>query len=90
MVPEIQDETDGVFLSFWAIFCPFTPPPFPRNNLENQNFEKMKKACGNVIIILHTCTKNHDHMICMLAKILSVTDIIFCHFGPFFALLPHY
>ena len=40
------------FLSFWAIFCPFTP-------LENQNFEKMKKASGDVII-LHMCTKNHD------------------------------
>ena len=30
--------TDNV-LSFWAIFCPFTPPDDP----ENQNFEKLKK-----------------------------------------------
>ena len=28
------------FLSFWTIFCPFTPSP---NNPKNQNFEKMKK-----------------------------------------------
>ena len=28
------------FLSFWTTFCPFTPP----NNLENQDFEKMKKT----------------------------------------------
>ena len=30
------------FLSCWAFFCPlpFLPPP---NNLEDQNFEKMKK-----------------------------------------------
>ena len=34
---------------------------YPSNNPENQNFEKMKKAPGDVII-LHMCTKNHDHM----------------------------
>ena len=38
-------------------FLPFYPP----NNLENQNFEKMKQASGDVII-LHTCTKKHNHM----------------------------
>ena len=27
---------------------------------------------------------------CMLPEIKSATDIIFCHFGPNFALLPHY
>ena len=46
------------FLSFWIVFYPFTPP----NNLENQNFKKLKKAPGD-IIILHMCTKNHDHML---------------------------
>ena len=35
------------FLSFWAIFCPFTLPP---NNQENQNFEKMKKSPGDATI----------------------------------------
>ena len=43
-------------LSFWAIFCPFTP-----TNSENQNFEKREKATTDVII-LHMCTKNDDHM----------------------------
>ena len=38
-------------------FWPFYPP----KNLENQNFEKMKKIAGG-IIILHMFTKNHDHM----------------------------
>ena len=47
------------FLSFWSIFCPFTPP----KNLKNQNFEKMKEKTGD-IIILHKCTKNHDHIAC--------------------------
>ena len=33
----------------------------PFNNLENQNFEKTKKASGDVII-LNLCNKKHDHM----------------------------
>ena len=40
-----------IFLSFWTIFC-----------TKNQNFEKMNTTAGN-IIILHKCTKNHDHMV---------------------------
>ena len=61
-------------LSFWNLFCPFTPS-LPPNNPENQNFEKLKKALeknfkkikikkvpGDVII-LHMCTKNYDHML---------------------------
>ena len=44
-------------LSFWTIFCPFTLP----NNLKNQNFEKMQKIPGN-IIILHRFTINDNHM----------------------------
>ena len=46
------------FLSFWTIFCPF--PPLTK--LKNQNFEKMKKTPG-VIVILHKCTKNYDHLV---------------------------
>ena len=38
-------------------FLPFLPP----NNPENHNFEKMKQAPGDAII-LHMCTKNHNHM----------------------------
>ena len=43
------------FLSFWTIFSPFYLP----NNPKNQNFEKLKKTSGD-IIILHMCTKNYD------------------------------
>ena len=103
------------FLSFWTIFCSFTPqttqkikilkkwknfwryyhfmevyhkwqsydvlflryeswwtelfvildrflPFYPHNNPKIQNFEKLKKAYGD-IIILHKCTRNHDHML---------------------------
>ena len=38
-------------------FLPFYSPKNP----QNQNFEKLKKAPG-YIIILHKCTKNHDHI----------------------------
>ena len=34
------------------------------NNPENQNFEEIKQASGDVII-LHMCTKNHNHMMYM-------------------------
>ena len=49
------------WMEFFVIlghFFPFDPP----NNPKNQNFEKMKKNPGDVII-LHMCTKNHDHLI---------------------------
>ena len=34
---------------------------YPLNNPKNQNFEKLKKAPGD-IIILHMCTINDNHM----------------------------
>ena len=37
-------------------------PFYPTSNPKNENFEKMKKKPGD-IIILHKCTKNHDHML---------------------------
>ena len=57
-VPEIQSETDRIFYHFEPFFFPF--PPL-LNNLENQNFEKMKKVYVDVII-LRMFTKNHDHV----------------------------
>ena len=41
--------------SFFALL-----PSLPKNS-KYQNFEKMKKITGD-IIILHECTKNHNHM----------------------------
>ena len=40
-------------------FLPFYPPNIPKY----QNFEKLKKTTGG-IIVLHKCTENHDHMLC--------------------------
>ena len=45
------------FLSFWDCFLPF----YPSNNLKNQNFEKLRKTPGD-IIILHMCAINDSHM----------------------------
>ena len=53
MVPEIWSATDRIFLSFWTDFCP--------NNPKNQNFEKMKKTHGD-IVILHMCIINDDRI----------------------------
>ena len=71
------------FLSFWAIFCPL--PALP-NNPENQNFEKMKKASGD--IILNLWNKKHNQMMyaysdteCNRHNFLSFWGI-FCSFTP--------
>ena len=42
-------------MGYFLPFCPLTCP-------KNENFKKMKKMPGD-IIILHKCTKNHDHML---------------------------
>ena len=42
MLPEIWSVRDIIFCHFGPFFCPLTP--LPPNNLENQNFEKLKKA----------------------------------------------
>ena len=52
------------FLAFWAIFCLFNC--LHPNNAEKQNFEEMKKAFGDVII-LNLCTKKTwSYDLCLL------------------------
>ena len=46
--------------NFFVILGHFLPF-YPTNNPKNLNFEKMKKTPGG-IIILHKCSKYHDHM----------------------------
>ena len=48
---------DRIF-SHFGLFFVLLPP----NNAENQNFEKMKKTPGD-IIISHKCTTNENHII---------------------------
>ena len=49
---------DRCYFSLWAIFFLFYQPNSPKN----QNFKKMEKMPGD-IIILDKRTKNHDHML---------------------------
>ena len=60
MIPEMWSTTGRILSHFGPIFA-FYPCP-PTNNPENQNFEKMKKTPGD-IIILQKCTINDNHMI---------------------------
>ena len=59
------------FFVILDLFLPF----HPSNNQKNNNFEKMKKVPGD-IIILQKCIKNHDH-ISTVPEIQCVTDMIF-------------
>ena len=83
MVPEISSATDIIFCHFGQYFN-HLPPKHPKN----QNFEKMKKSCGH-IIILHKCIKNQDHMVycswdmaCDKCNCYFSFCTIFCPFTP--------
>ena len=67
----------------YRVWQPNTPHP----EKKTQKIGKNEKIVGD-IIILHRCTKNHNHELRILRY--RVRDTFFCHFGPFFALLPHY
>ena len=56
-VPVIWHMTDVVIFNFGLFFALSPPLTLPKN----ENFKKMKKTLGD-IIILHKFTKNHDHM----------------------------
>ena len=53
-VPEIRRETDIIICHLGPFFVLLHP-----SNPENQNFEKMKKIPGD-IVILHICTINEN------------------------------
>ena len=61
-VPEIWHVTDVIVISHFGLFFALLTPP-PPNSQKNENFTKMKKYPGD-IIILHKCTKTHDNMMC--------------------------
>ena len=72
------------FLPFLGQFLPF----YLTNNPKNQDFKKMKKIPGD-IIILYKCTKNHDHMLyCCWDTVCDGCNVyfsfwaIFCPFSP--------
>ena len=70
-----------IVLSFWTIFCSFTPLP-KYNNQKYKNFEKIKKTTQD-IIILHMCTKKYNYMWCVVPEKSTAMNRIFCHFDNF-------
>ena len=77
--------TDKTFCRFGPFFAFLTPPP--HNNPKNQNFENIKQTSKD-IMILHMSTKNDNPMMYRYGSSDIQCDRIFCHFGPFFALIP--
>ena len=71
------------YFLFWAIFYPFTSLTAQKN----QNFEKMKKTPGN-IIILHMCTKNYDQMMYGSWDMVCDRCNYFSFLGHFFPFYP--
>ena len=86
MVSEIHSETHKNFLSFWAIFCTLTS----LTTLEIKIKKKKKKKRYLEMSSFYFCVPKFTIIWCMLPEIWSATDIIFCHFGSFFAFLPLY
>ena len=78
MLPEIWRKTDIIFCHLGHI-CPFAP----LMTQKIKNFEKMKKAPGD-IILLGMCHKLRSYDVWLWKP----TATISCHFGPFFALSP--
>ena len=60
-VLEIWHVTGVIVIFHFGLYFSILPPP-PKQPKKWKN-QKMKKKHGN-IIILHKCTKNHDHMLC--------------------------
>ena len=74
IVPDRWSVTD-------RIFCHL--PFYPSNNLKNQNFEKLKKAPQDVIIV-YKC-KNHDHMLyCSIDMVRNRCNCYFSFWANFF------
>ena len=70
-----------IFLSFWAIFCPFIP-------LANQKIKTLKKWKKLLeILSFYFCLPRMTIIWCTVPEIWSSTGKIFSHFEPFFALL---
>ena len=83
-VPEIWHLTDVIVIFHFGLFFVLLPPNSPKN----KNFKKMRETTGG-IIILHNCTKNHDHLLyCSWDMVCDSCDCyfsfwaIFCSFTP--------
>ena len=69
-VPEIWHLTDAIFLIILSYFLPL----YPCNSPQNENFRKMKKTPG-AIIILHKCIPKIMIICHSISEIWRVTDV---------------
>ena len=74
---------DIIFCHFGTFFTLLTP-----NNPENQNFEKMKEAPGDVIILHNVHQKSQSYDVCFLRYGVRQTEVfvILDHFLPFYTI----
>ena len=89
MVSEIWIAPDQMFLSYWAIFCPFMPPSTPLpNSPKNEKFKKMKKTLKkssfnrSVPTIMIICYTVPDIMLHGRCNSYFLFWAIFFHFYP--------
>ena len=83
-LPKIWSETN-FFCHFGSFFTLYHPCP-----LTIQKTKILKKWNNHLeMSSFETCATKNTIKWSMLTKIWNVTDIIFCHLRPFFALLPH-
>ena len=82
IVSEIWSTADRICSHFGSFFA-LLPPKQP----ENQNFEKMKKIQGD-IIISHTCAINESHMIYGSWDMEHNRQIFFLFWTIFYPFLP--
>ena len=79
-VPEIRSETDRIVCHFGPLFA-----ILPRNNPENQNFEKMKKASGDCHHFTCVYQKSQSNDVCFLRYGVRKTFLKnWDHFLPFY------
>ena len=70
------------FLSFWSIFCPFTPLTAQKIKILKKWKKFMETSSFYISVPKITIRR------CTVPQIWCVTDVIIFHFGPFFTLLP--
>ena len=84
---DIECDRQNILL-FWTIFCPFTPLTTWKIKILKKLKKKQKKQTLRDIIILHMYTINDKHDVWFL-RYGAWQREFFCHFGPFFAILPY-
>ena len=72
-------------LSFWTLLCTFTPTV---TTWKIKLLKKMEKTLALEILSFYKCVPYVKIIGCMVPDIWIAMDIIFCHFGPFWAFYP--